>query len=155
MAESLWFVSTSVQLPGCALLFVLALWRGAAPERVLSGALLAAVFGVHVYDRFFASPDAFRQVDLVLLLFDLLLTGVIILVALRANRVYPLWMGGAQLAAMGSHLARASLPGLYPWVYIAMDQFPNYLHMTALALGLAAHARREKQKGGPYPSWIH
>ncbi|MEW9855495.1 hypothetical protein [Novosphingobium sp. M1R2S20] len=152
MLEDLWFLRALVQVPLGALLFLGALWRGAAPERLLSGALFACLSLLAIYNRLFARPDLFESVDPIYLVLDVLLLVVIVGVALRANRMFPLWMGGVQIAALGSHLARITLPKLNPSAYAAMTQAPNYMHMAVLGLALAAHVHREKRAGG-YPSW--
>ncbi|MET1754688.1 hypothetical protein ABVV53_04330 [Novosphingobium sp. RD2P27] len=153
MPDYLWLLCAQAQLPEAMLLFLVAWMRGAAPERLLSGALLVFLTLWTIYDLILDAPGALEQVDPVRLLLDALMGGVVVSIALYANRIYPVWMSGAQLAALSAHFARATLVNLPPAAYMAMTQFPNYIHMLVLALGLCAHTIRKRRVGGSYPNW--
>lgn len=134
-------------------LFAVALRRGGSPERGLAGALLAA----SAVEALCGGIDRFHRmhaVDTCLLALDTLLFAAIAAVALRANRVYPLWRGGVQIVVLSSHLARAALPDWTPTAYAAMNRMPFYVQAAVLALGLALHAARVRRFGAGYPGWI-
>jgi len=56
MLEQLWMLRGNTQLIACGLLFALSLYRGAAPERWLSGALLAMPLLDLVYHAMWGPP---------------------------------------------------------------------------------------------------
>ena len=134
-------------------LFVLAMRRGAAPERILTATFL----GMLVLDRVYhlvagADPVAVMGVQLGHLAIDVIGLAVFLVVALGANRVYPLWIAGAQLIALSSHVYPAFVKIVSEAAYVAMNIMPSYVQMLAMTLGLAAHIRRQKRRGS-YPSW--
>ncbi|WP_242526108.1 MULTISPECIES: hypothetical protein [Sphingomonadaceae] len=136
-----------------ALLFVLAMRRGAAPERIIS----ATILGMLVVDRMFhlfvgIQPMLVLGVNFAHLAIDVIGFAVFLMVALGANRVYPLWIAGSQLIALLSHVYPAMAKMVSGQAYVAMNIMPSYVQMIALALGLLAHMRRQKRLGS-YPSW--
>lgn len=135
------------------LLFLLAMRRGAAPERIIS----ATILGMLVVDRMFhlfvgIQPMLMLGVNFAHLAIDVIGFAVFLVVALGANRVYPLWIAGSQLIALFSHVYPALAKMVSGQAYAVMNIMPSYVQMIALALGLAAHMRRQKRLGS-YPSW--
>jgi hypothetical protein len=129
-----------------------ALCLGRAPERILAGLLLTAItldLLRSVLDISRSDTAAFRP-DLAAR--DALLLIGIGIVALRANRLYPLIMAGAALVAALAHLIRwlDLLQGRFS--YLMLTTTPSYVIVTVLWIGLARHIRRERRRG-PYPAW--
>lgn len=153
MLERLWYLRADAQIIVCAILFAIALYRGAAPERILAGALLAVPLLDIVCHRVFGPPGPYDTIYIGHLLLDAALFVVVYAVALRANRVYPLWLGGAQIIALVSHFTRAALIRSAPIAYAIMDRIPFYIQILAMVLGLAFHIRRERRLGHSYRSW--
>ncbi|WP_395333903.1 hypothetical protein WBP06_08860 [Novosphingobium sp. BL-8H] len=134
-------------------LFVQALRRGAAPERILTTTLL----GMLVIDRIYhlitnQHAVMFMGVNLGHFAIDCIGLAVFLTVALCANRSYPLWIGAAQLIAFSSHIYPMLVQDLRGPAYLAMSIMPSYVQATAMACGLIAHTRRLKTPGS-YRSW--
>ncbi len=134
-------------------LFVQALRKGAAPERILTTTLL----GMLVVDRIYhlvtgGHAVLFMGVNLGHFAIDVIALAIFITVALCANRSYPLWIGAAQLIAFSSHIYPLLVKNLEGPGYLAMSIMPSYVQTTAMGLGLVAHMRRLK-KPGNYRSW--
>jgi hypothetical protein len=72
--------------------------------------------------------------------------------ALRANRMWPLWAAAAQLICVSGHVAVFVSPEGMRRAYWALTQLPQYIQLIALVLGAVAHARRF-DRIGPYRSW--
>jgi hypothetical protein len=153
MLEQLWMLRGNTQLIACGLLFALSLYRGAAPERWLSGALLAMPLLDLVYHAIWGPPGPYDAIDIGHVVLDAALFAVVVAVALRANRVYPLWLGGVQIIALVAHFTRAALIKSAPLAYAIMNRVPFYIQITAIALGLACHWMRRRRLGRSYPSW--
>lgn len=134
------------------LLFGLALWRGAGPERVSTGVFVGMLIVDRLYHAFVTPSTSFSRVDVVHFAIDAIATLVLLLVALKANRLYPIWLTALQLAATLSHLFRAANPSLQGGAYSIFIIAPSYLQIPSLAIALLLHMRRER-KYGPYPSW--
>lgn len=134
-------------------LFVQALRRGAAPERILTTTLL----GMLVFDRIYHLITSQRGVmimgvNLGHFAIDTIGLAIFLTVALCANRSYPLWIGAAQLIAFSSHVYPMLVHDVRGPAYLAMSIMPSYVQATAMALGLIAHTRRLKRRGS-YRSW--
>lgn len=152
MAQS-WCVPTVVQLAISALLLALAVARGGAPERILAGLLFAARVAQEAYETLLQPALAARRIEVGYLLIDLFLLVTITTVALRANRIYPLWIGAAQVAALVPHLVRAVLPKATPAVCRIMDGAAFDIQLVALALGLGFHIARRQRLARSYAGW--
>jgi uncharacterized membrane protein len=97
-------------------------------------------------------PSGFDQVDPVHVVLDGGELVVIVWLALRANRMWPLWAAAAQLLCVSGHVAVLVSPQGMQRAYWALTQLPQYIQLIALVLGAVAHARRF-ERIGPYRSW--
>lgn len=91
-------------------------------------------------------------VDRGLFLIDLLVAVTMIAVALRANRMYTLWIAGFQIIAVMAHFARGLSEAISPIAYLIMFVGPSYFQIIILGCGIWLHARRVKRHG-TYRSW--
>lgn len=124
--------------------------RGGPPERQAAGIIVCWIVADLAYHIVFG-PSGFAQVDPVHLVLDGGELVAIVWLALRANRMWPLWAAAAQLICVSGHMALFIEPGMRR-AYWAMTQLPQYIQLTALVLGAVAHARRF-DRIGPYRSW--
>jgi len=125
--------------------------RGGPPERMAAMLIAGWVLTDALYHLLFG-PSGFDRVDPVHLVLDGGMLGAIVWLALRANRVWPLFAAAAQLMCFSSHIAVMVTPEGARRAYWAMSQLPQYIQLAALLAGAAAHARRERMIG-PYRSW--
>ena len=118
------------------LLFVIcgyALWKGKSDERVVATTALLATLGT----RLFISPLSARytSVEVGVLLVDIAaLTGFVV-VALRSERFWPLWIAALQLTSSMAHLLKAVEWDLLPKAYGAAAVFWSYPILLILAVG--------------------
>lgn len=144
-------VADEAALSVSVLLFIVALWRGASPERLLAGTLFVAA-AVQVVSGLawpLAGPQTEARVGL---LTDVLTLAAIVAVALHANRLYPLWLGGAQIVALALRFADAALT-LRPQAHAIMQQAPVCFELIIMALGLLSHMVRTHKADAGVPSW--
>jgi hypothetical protein len=130
---------------------LLAYWRGGPPERLAAAIIVSWVLTDIGYHLVFG-PSGFDVVDPVHLVLDGGELVAITWLALRANRMWPLWAAAAQLICVTGHLAAFIEPVAVRRAYWAMTQLPQYIQLTALLLGAFAHARRVR-RFGLYRSW--
>jgi hypothetical protein len=123
---------------------------GGAPERFLGIVFLVWIPLDQIQHRLYG-PPTYLHVDPFHLATDTTVFILLVWLALRANRFWPIVCAGAQCVAMGGHLA-AALLGVVRAPYWAMTQFSGYVQIIALAAGTWAHWRRVRQIG-PYRSW--
>ena len=125
--------------------------RGGPPERFAAVLLAGLVLADTVYHLLFG-PSGFDRVDPWHVFLDVTVLGLVVWIALRANRVWPLFVAAAQLLSVTGHIAVLLEPDGMRRAYWAMTQLPQYIQLTALLAGAWAHARRERLIG-PYRSW--
>jgi uncharacterized membrane protein len=140
-----------IQMAMIAGALLVAFRKGAAPER-LAAAIIGTWMGVDVSYHMLFGPSGFDRVDPVHLILDTVVLVAITTIALRANRIWPLWAAAAQLICVTGHLAIVVQPEGIRRAYWAMTQIPPFIQLFALLLGAAAHSRR-KRRWGPYRSW--
>ena len=152
MLELVWQARAWGQYAILVLLLAVALRRGDAPEKWCAGALFAMVPEEWLYLFLVNGRQVYRTVDLGHLSIDLITFAILFVVALRANRVYPLWLGGAQMIALAAHFSRLAMGQIDGMAYAIMSRMPSYIEIVAMSLGLLFHEYR-RTKPDSYPSW--
>lgn len=151
MLERFW--SESSWITGLYLaLFLLSLAKGAAPERLCSGILLIIPLIDQLGHEMAGGSVVYRNVDLGHMLIDVLVFCSLLTIALHANRLYPLWLGAAQIIAVFAHLYRMWFPDIDRFAYEEMQVMPVFIQIAAMSLGLWFHVVRRRRLGS-YPSW--
>lgn len=130
---------------------VLAFRRGGEPERLAAAIIVVWMVSDISYHLLFG-PSGFDRVDPVHVVLDGGELVAIVWLALRANRMWPLWAAAAQLICVTGHLAVMVEPDGIRRAYWVMTQVPPFIQLVALLLGALAHARRERRLGR-YRSW--
>ncbi len=132
--------------------FLWSLLKGKGPE-IASATALVAMFVVSIlYWLIIGDQDRLNTVDLGTLIIDLLTAAALIVIALRANRMYTLWLAGFQIIATFAHLARGLSDAISPLAYAIMYIGPSYFQIIILGFGIWAHQRRVSRHG-TYRSW--
>lgn len=143
----LWFQLVAIGL------VALAAWRvGGGPERMLAGVLVGLMVSSQFYHHVVEGLPFMPSRWAAYFVLDGAALAVAIAVALRANRIYPLWFAAFQLVAVLAHLAREIATGVAQLAYMIMYIGPSYCQIFLLAGGLLAHHRRVRRFGS-YRSW--
>ena len=100
MLWMVWELKSQAQLIALLAFIVLALWRGAGPERRIAGVFIFMFVADRVYHAVLGSGRLLLNADLGHVLIDAVALAAFVWIALRANRVYPLWL--ASLGASGN-----------------------------------------------------
>lgn len=136
-----------------SLLSAAALRWGATPERICAVTLFTVTLADPAYHFLMGRGAIYRSVDIGHLVMDLAVAAVFVVVALRANRVYPLWLAAFQLVSVLSHFAREVTEFFPMRAYGYMSFGPYYIILLIMAGGILCHARRSRR--GPHRSWRH
>jgi hypothetical protein len=132
----------------------LAIWRyGAAPERavgavfvgiVIFPSMLARVIG---FDHWMFGDQGWLYV-----LSDSFAVVGFLVIALNANRNYPMWIAGFQLVAMSAHVVRGMVDVVSPMAYAILAIGPSYCQLLLLLSGFTRHCLR-RRRFGSYRDW--
>jgi hypothetical protein len=71
-----------------------------------------------------------------------------VVIALRSDRFWPLWVAGLQLTISMSHLLKAIQLDLLPLAYAAAERFWSYPTLIILFIGAWRQHRRQKAEEG-------
>lgn len=117
-----------------------ALWRGSRDAQIVAIACCLATLATH----FAIAPlrERYTSVEEGVLIVDALTLLVFVLVALRSDRFWPLWIAGLQLTTAVGHMLKGVNIDLLPHAYGAALRFWSYPILIILAVGAYRHHRR-------------
>lgn len=124
--------------------------RGGAPERIGAASFATACILTVVVASLPAAR--FRSVELGMLLVDISVFLVFVILALKANRFWPIWVSALLGIGVAGHLARLLSPDVIPWAYQLALTIWSYPILLLVCLGTYAHQKR-LAKTGADPSW--
>jgi hypothetical protein len=127
------WVWPTVLMTVCAI----AVWRGRDHERLAAGSELAS-WSMSLL--VFRSRSELTQWPV--LFIDAVLLAILVWIALRSPRYWPLFAAGFQLLAVLTHLAHALDAVVSGWAYLTAMLIWNYLTLTAIGYGGWTAARR-------------
>jgi hypothetical protein len=114
-----------------------ALWKGGWSERtVAAGFLLSWFVDALLKDHRFAGPQWPAFVS------DTMLFLLILIVAMRSGRYWPLFAAAFTLLEVVTHAASIVARHLSAWAYITANVIWTYLLLGSIAYGVWGHARR-------------
>lgn len=127
-----------------------ALAFGGAPERIAAIAFPAASLLTVVAAPEWRWPAG--GVNWGVLAVDGGLLILLVALALRANRFWPIWASAFQGFALLGHVSVLAAPDIAPVVYATTLAIGSYPMLGLLALGTARH-RHLRQAGEAHPPW--
>ena len=142
-------------LVGC---LVYALRYGGEPEKTAMLSQVSAAILTITAIRFLPHLARFTSLAEALAVIDLGLLLALILLALRANRLWTIFLAGLQLSTVVVHLSKAIVPGLPAASYGVFAQFWAWPMLVATALGVHCHRVRTRKFGEERdwkPFWPH
>lgn len=128
-----------------SLVLAVTLSRGGRPEQ-LAGLILVAGAALSLA----SVPDphkSFRTVEWPLFSVDLASFTCFLLVALRANRWWPMCICGIKLVPLAGHIAKAFEPRISYMVYGSLTGAWTYPIMIVVAIAVARHQLRLRDRG--------
>ena len=134
---------------GCCLY---AIWRGGGPEKIGGWIfLVAALLSLAV-----EHPENARwtSVEIGMLVVDTAVFVAFFIMAIVANRFWPLWMSAMQGVQVFSHFAIATNASVIPWAYWNAQTLWSYPMLVLLGAATWKHTQRIRQQGAA-PSWRH
>jgi len=129
---------------------VYALWRGGAPERAVAIAFLIAFVATAAVNLPMARR--FYTVSTGVFLVDLILFAILVVIAVKADRYWPLLVASLQAVTVAAHLAKFADPELIRRAYSIMIAMWSYPQLLLLVIGAVRHQERLRRTGTD-PSW--
>lgn len=120
-----------------------ALWVGGAPERATALVFVGAAMASYAVPY-----SGFHVVEAPLFLIDLLTLLALVLIAMTANRFWPLYVAAIQLLTVAVHAVKAYQPALAFWMYGGALGKMAYPTLILLAVGAIRHRNRMARFGG-------
>lgn len=124
--------------------------HGGTPERV--GAAIYAAGSVATWLVVSAPPIRFRGVEIGVFIVDACVFLGFVLLALRANRFWPIWVSALVGLGIAGHLAMLLHPQVIPWAYAVVLSIWSYPILATMTAGTWLHRRRMLRNGAD-PSW--
>ncbi|WP_374406275.1 hypothetical protein [Pelagerythrobacter sp.] len=134
-----------------ALLFVatmLAFWKGGWPERSIAVIMVAWAAADFMLHNAFSHAEIYEVVDLWHFTFDVTGFALFFVVALKADRIWPIWMCSLQFYSVAGHFIRMAAPEMYELVYAVFQRFPYWLEILLIIWGSLHQAWRAKVDDG-------
>ena len=117
-------------------------WRRGGWPELAAAAALATMFLVDaLYHALVRAPE-WRDVSLWHMSLDLVMLTALVSLALRAPRVWTLWLASFQLVSALGHVLRLLELDMPVRVYWAMTAAPSYCQILLLAVGIFLNDRR-------------
>lgn len=136
-----------VLLVGCT---TYALVWGGAPERI--AASVYALSCVVTFIALAASRPRWQSVEVGVFILDVVTFAIFCVLAMRANRFWPIWVSGLLGLGVLGHLARWAGPDVFWWAYAVIMSIWSYPILAIIALGTWHHQRRLARFDAD-PSW--
>jgi hypothetical protein len=143
-AMFLHFIYQWASLIMLAITVVVGLWRGGSPERVGAVAMVGAWFGTVLVQNSLQRWGLQTGVMLV----DAALLAVLLYLALKTDRWWPMWASGFQAMNVMLHLAVLADAKVWGYSYFVAGAIFSYLVMLSLFLG-SLRARRRPDAASP------
>lgn len=123
--------------------------RGGAPERVGAAILLVATLASAITLE--ASRQRYLRTEIPTMWVDVAMAAAFIVLAVKAQRYWPMWVAAVQVDLVAIHLVMFSAD-TQAWSYWAMQALWSYPAPVFLAIGTARHRQRMRSYGND-PDW--
>lgn len=133
-----------------ALCCAYALYEGGAPERIAAAIFIAASMLTPLMRSW--NVERYNGLEPGVLLLDTSAFAGFLVLAIYANRFWPLWISAIQGIGCFGHLAKALHPSIDPRAYYLMVALGGIPISLLLLFGAIRHRRRVRQFGAD-PSW--
>lgn len=127
-----------------------ALARGGGPERAVAATMLAGVAVTRL--TMTATPLRYRSPEWTMLAVDAAVLAAFTVIAIRADRRWPILVTALHGLSVGAHAAKAIEPTHMRTVYWLMTNLWIYPQLAVLVAGTVRHRRRVATTGAD-PSW--
>jgi len=122
-----------------------ALWAGGWPERVGAAVYALSVAATHL--ALLMHSQMWLNLEAGVFIVDAVTFFIFILIALRADRFWPLWVSAFLGLGVLGHLAKLMMPDTFWRAYAFALTIWSYPILALIALGTFLHWKRRKRAG--------
>lgn len=127
-----------------------ALFRGGAPER--AGSTIQVIGSLLTVAAASSASHRFSSLETGIFLVDVGVLVAFVILALRANRFWPLWVAALQAVGTAGHVVKFADPTIIRWAYFVSLIIWSYPILLLMILGTWHHQQRLARYGAD-PSW--
>lgn len=127
------------------LCWLYAMFRGGIPERI--GITILAAGSILTVVAVSGPARRFGSVEVGILVVDAAALLAFLLLALRAERFWPLWVTSLQAIGTAAHIVKLVDPDVIRWAYAFALAFWSYPMLLIMVLGTWNHQRRLTRNG--------
>jgi hypothetical protein len=124
--------------------------RGGAPERIAAAIFVVGTALTRIDTLYFGR--GFGAIEVGVLAVDLGCLVAFLVLALRAERFWPLWLAALQVIGTAGHAVKLLAADMIPWGYAFLLAAGSYPMLLLIALGTYRHQQRLARHGAD-PSW--
>lgn len=136
----------ALMLAGCLYAFL----AGGRPEKV--GAAFYTLSCVATQISYTLSPrPPWASLEIGVFVIDILIFGLFVMLALRADRFWPIWASALLGLGVLGHLARMAEPAMISWTYAVSISIWSYPILASIAIG-SFNYNRKKARAFMYES---
>jgi hypothetical protein len=117
--------------------------RGGREERIAAVGIVVASYATPL--ALISMPTRFHRVEVPLALLDACLAVLLLYLALRSNKFWPLWLTAMQCLTIFSHFALL-VPHMLPWSYWNAAVVWSYPMWIVLAIAIRRHHRAQSNE---------
>ena len=117
-----------------------AMLKGGAPEKI--GASVLLVGSALTFALASGPAGRFASMEVGILAVDVAALVAFLILALRAERFWPLWITGLQMIGTAGHVVKLVDPDVIRWAYAFVLAFWSYPMMLLLIAGTWLHQKR-------------
>lgn len=126
-----------------------ALWRGGKPERAVA-VILILMISIDAFVHAL-TPATYAKADPGHLIIDAVAWAAFLFIALRARRLWPLWVSSLQTISLIAHVTKLLNYSIPPIVYAIMQVSSSYVLLIVLIVGTYCNQKRLRQIGSDVP----
>ena len=130
-----------------ALLFILAAFsfaKGGRPEKAVA-TVMVSMFLLDFPNHALFGYGSYSSVNIGHLVIDTAALIALVVIALKVDRFWTLWVASAQLISVVSHVLRLMAVDMNPFIYAVMNRWPFVVMLMLLAYGTLSHALRRSR----------
>jgi hypothetical protein len=122
-----------------------AMLRGGSPERI--GASIIGIGSVLSLIAVSSPAGRFASVEIGVFLVDVAALVGFLVLALRAERLWPLWVTAFQMIGTAGHAVKLASPEVIPVAYAFILAFWTYPMLLIIVVGTWQHRKRLERRG--------